>query len=244
VARRRIYIAGPISQGDLASNMNQAVQAYTRLIHAGFAPLCPHLSCYAKPVHSTESGAVWCEATTSGKSGIAHDAWLAVDLQWVAVSEAVLRLPGESPGADRETAFAQQLGIPVFPSVEHVINSPVQRGDRFDMPSFSRVNLERCTSPTGFNHAGGWTLSDWMVALLGEIGEAANVLKKLNRFSLGINGNDQEKAELETQFSSELADAFIYLDLLVQHAGINLPEAVRSVWNAKSRKIGYPVQID
>jgi len=43
-------------------------------------------------------------------------------------------------------------------------------------------NKARCESATGFNHQiSDWSLSDWMTALAGEVGEAANIIKKLNR---------------------------------------------------------------
>ncbi|OWK34349.1 hypothetical protein FRUB_10320 [Fimbriiglobus ruber] len=50
-----------------------------------------------------------------------HEDWMGVDLPWVAVSDAVLRLPGLSTGADLETAEAMGRGIPVFHSVADVI---------------------------------------------------------------------------------------------------------------------------
>jgi hypothetical protein len=47
---------------------------------------------------------------------------------------------------------------------------------------FSEANRARCESPQGFNHPlAGWSTSDWMTAMVGEVGEAANVVKKLNR---------------------------------------------------------------
>jgi hypothetical protein len=42
------------------------------------------------------------------------DFWLAYDELLIRRSDAVLRLPGESVGADREIAFADGLGMPVF----------------------------------------------------------------------------------------------------------------------------------
>jgi hypothetical protein len=58
-----------------------------------------------------------------------------------------------------------------------------------NMQDFSEENLTRCTSKEGFNHALlSWSMSDWMTATLGELGEAANVLKKLNRVRDGIIG--------------------------------------------------------
>jgi len=44
---------------------------------------------------------------------------------------------------------------------------------------FSALNMTRCRD--GFKHnPGDWSASDWMVAKMGELGEAANVLKKLH----------------------------------------------------------------
>lgn len=110
----------------------------------------------------------------------------------------------------------------------------------FDMREFSAENLARCTSPNGFNHAlPSWSLSDWMTATLGELGEAANVLKKLNRYRDGIPGNKETPEELISMLSDEVADAYIYLDLFAQAAGIDLPTAVRNKFDKTSAKIGY-----
>lgn len=110
-----------------------------------------------------------------------------------------------------------------------------------DMREFSETNRTRCEAKDGFNHQlDGWSLSDWMAAVTGELGEAANVLKKLNRERDGIPGNDKSEGELRAQFADELADTFIYLDLLAQAAGVDLPDAVLSKFNRTSAKIGYP----
>ena len=78
-----------------------------------------------------------------------------------------------------------------------------------------------------------------MVALTGELGEAANVLKKLNRCRDGIPGNDKSEDELRAQLADKLADTYIYLDLLAQAIGVDLPTAIRSKFNRTSKKIGY-----
>lgn len=111
--------------------------------------------------------------------------------------------------------------------------------------SFSEINRERCESPYGFNHKlSAWSLSDWMVALTGEVGEAANVLKKLNRLRDGVPGNKQTEELLQAHFARELADAFVYLDLLCQAAGVDLWATVAEVFNAKSAELGYEVRFD
>jgi NTP pyrophosphatase (non-canonical NTP hydrolase) len=102
------------------------------------------------------------------------------------------------------------------------------------------ANRQRCEHPEGFNHPlSGWSLSDWMTATCGELGEAANVLKKLNRSRDGVRGNIISDSDLRKQFASELADTVIYLDLMAQAAGIDLGRSVAETFNARSRQIGY-----
>lgn len=109
---------------------------------------------------------------------------------------------------------------------------------------FSKANRARCESPDGFNHdIDAWSLSDWMTATMGELGEAANVAKKLNRYRDGINGNKETKAALLSKLKGEIADTFIYLDLMAQAAGFSLEEAVKVTFDTKSIEIGYPVRI-
>lgn len=105
---------------------------------------------------------------------------------------------------------------------------------------FSEINRHRCESPDGFNHAlHSWTLSDWFTAIMGELGEAANVAKKLNRIRDGIPGNDDSEETLRRKLKQEIADTFIYLDLTAQAAGFTLGDVVMEVFHEKSRKIGY-----
>lgn len=113
-----------------------------------------------------------------------------------------------------------------------------------DFRDFSLMNLSRCESPVGFNHPiDSWTLSDWMTATVGELGEAANVAKKLNRVRDGIPGNTQTAGELRAALADELADTFIYLDLLAQSQGIDLQAAILAKFNKTSAKIGYPAVV-
>lgn len=45
---------------------------------------------------------------------ISWNAYLEWDFEWASLAEAMYRLPGKSPGADREIDMAYDLGIPVF----------------------------------------------------------------------------------------------------------------------------------
>lgn len=97
----RVYVAGPYT-ADPASCTAAAIAAGDELLRAGHEPFVPHLSHYWHRLH-TEHG---------------YEAWMRLDLAWVAVAEALVRLPGESSGADREVELALQRGIPVFASPE------------------------------------------------------------------------------------------------------------------------------
>jgi NTP pyrophosphatase (non-canonical NTP hydrolase) len=110
---------------------------------------------------------------------------------------------------------------------------------------FSDANRSRCEATNGFNHdLQSWSLSDWFTAVLGELGEAANVAKKLNRVRDGIPGNTISAGELRDMLERELADTFIYLDLLCQSQGIVLEHAIVRAFNRKSHEIGYPVLLE
>lgn len=118
-----VYLAGPITKGDLCHNINQATAAFQALAQAGFAPMCPQWSCFSggafrMTVDATE--AVYGRATAAG-CGLSHQHWIDLDLEFVERSDAVLRLPGASTGADMEVCHATAWGIPVFHSVAEVI---------------------------------------------------------------------------------------------------------------------------
>lgn len=106
--------------------------------------------------------------------------------------------------------------------------------------AFSIRNRKRCEAPNGFNHKlEAWTASDWMTAVVGKLGEAANIVKKLNRVRDGVPGNKETVEQLRDKLSRELADTYIYLDLLCQSQGIDLENTVYEVFNNKSMEIGY-----
>ncbi len=110
---------------------------------------------------------------------------------------------------------------------------------------FAKTNRTRCESPSGFNHAlDSWSLSDWMTATVGELGEAANIAKKLNRVRDGIPGNKETEPELRAALKDEIADVFIYLDLLAQSQGFDLEAAVRRKFNRTSQKLGCLIVCD
>lgn len=81
-----------------------------------------------------------------------------------------------------------------------------------------------------------WKLSAWSNALLGELGEAANIIKKIERGDYTL---EEKRAELAKEF----ADVQTYLDLLAYRAGIDLGEATMSKWNEVSERIDCDIRI-
>ncbi len=101
--RPRIYISGPISRGNRTHNFAQACEAHKKLIDYGAAPLNPMLSMLHPDAYNIE-----------------HATWIECDLPWVEVADAVLRLSGESVGADAECEHAERHGVPVFRDMGHL----------------------------------------------------------------------------------------------------------------------------
>lgn len=99
----KIYIAGPYTNGGVGENVRRAVLAGDQLSELGHTPYIPHLT------H------LW-----HLMSPHAYEFWLRLDMEWLMVCEAVLRLPGYSLGADGEVAVAEGLGLPVYYGIEEV----------------------------------------------------------------------------------------------------------------------------
>lgn len=91
-----VYVAGPIT-GNPWGCVRQAADAYTRLRRLGCVPFLPQLSVIHEIVDPQP-----------------YQEWLAYDADVIRRCDALLRLLGESPGADREVALAGELGLPVF----------------------------------------------------------------------------------------------------------------------------------
>ena len=75
--------------------------------------------------------------------------------------------------------------------------------------------------------------------LAGEVGEACNVIKKLERERLGIRGSRATIDEL----ADELADVAICADLIARHYGIDLDAAIARKFNATSEKVGLATRM-
>lgn len=98
-----VFISSPYTLGDKADNVQRQIEMAHTLLDYGYCPVAPLLSHYLEQWHPRP----WEE-------------WMEMDMALLARCDALLRLAGESRGADREVAEARRLGIPVVFSVEQL----------------------------------------------------------------------------------------------------------------------------
>lgn len=103
---KRVYVAGPYTKGDVEQNVKNAIQAASELADCGFAPFVPHLCHFWHAQRPRD-----------------YQSWIDMDLAWVDASDALLRLPGDSAGADGEVKRADEKGIPVFYSLADLLRA-------------------------------------------------------------------------------------------------------------------------
>jgi hypothetical protein len=101
-----IYVAGPYTKGDVAVNVQQNIlagNAVAKMGHIPFIPLLTHFWHMIEP-HT-------------------YEFWMEQDRQWLRKCDAILRMPGESKGADEEVSFmTTMLSRPVYYSLEGIPN--------------------------------------------------------------------------------------------------------------------------
>jgi hypothetical protein len=98
-----VYIASPYTIGDVAFNVRRQLEMSDRLMSLGYCPVAPLLThfqhlCFPRP----------------------YEDWMLVDLEMISRCDVLLRMEGESSGADREVAHALSIGIPVVYSVDEL----------------------------------------------------------------------------------------------------------------------------
>lgn len=102
---KHIYIASPYTKGDLVENVRVSLHVGKTLTLAGYIPFCPllyHFWHFMDPMP--------------------YEFWTRLDLEWVKRCDLMLRLPGDSAGADAEVELAKSLNIPVVYSVAELFD--------------------------------------------------------------------------------------------------------------------------
>lgn len=99
----KVYIASPYTIGDIAMNVKLQIDTVDILMNKNFVPFAPLYSHFQHMIHPRP-----------------YQDWIKVDLEWIKVCDCLLRLDGESKGADLEVEFAQSIGIPIFYTVDNL----------------------------------------------------------------------------------------------------------------------------
>ncbi len=103
--RLRVYVAGPYTKGDTILNIRKAILAGEKLRARGFCPFIPHLTAF------------WHIIAPSP-----YEEWLDLDNQFLPCCDVLLRIPGESSGADSEVALARSLSMFVYTDIDMLIS--------------------------------------------------------------------------------------------------------------------------
>jgi hypothetical protein len=86
-----------LTTGDRLSNCLEAMRIGDEILAMGLYPFVPHLDLFWNLIFPKD-----------------YEAWLDWDFSWLEVCDAIFRIPGISPGADREVEYAKSLGKPIF----------------------------------------------------------------------------------------------------------------------------------
>lgn len=90
-------------------------------------------------------------------------------------------------------------------------------------------------------HASGdgsdWSPAQWLQAVIGELGEYANLRKKFER-------GDVDAETFHREAADELADVATYLDILAGQLDIDLGRSIVDKFNRVSERVGSTVRLD
>ena len=99
----KVYIASPYTKGDPAANVRAQIDAAHEIMDARMFPFAPLMAHFHHLVHPRSWGD-----------------WMKIDIVWLMSCDCVLRLPGESQGADYEVQVALGREMPVYYSIEEL----------------------------------------------------------------------------------------------------------------------------
>lgn len=104
MSKLKVFISSPYTVGDQGENVRVQMDYFNRLVENGFMPFAPLLFHFQHMVHPLD-----------------YEKWMEIDFAWLESCDVVLRLDGESSGADREVEHAKNKGIKVVYSFIELI---------------------------------------------------------------------------------------------------------------------------
>lgn len=113
--RNYVYVAGPYSGRDnhgnqgymiIEQNILNARKAMKELVELGYGVFCPH-------THSAHFEVI--------TPDVAIDYWYELDIHFLMICHALLRLEGASSGADKEVDLCREWRIPVVHTIAELL---------------------------------------------------------------------------------------------------------------------------
>jgi hypothetical protein len=109
----RIYIAGPLhTSGNPDRNVRKAIMVADQVVACGHVPFIPHLNVLWNMVTEVE---------------YRTEQWLSYDKAWLLQCHLVIRLPGDSLGADEEVGWATNCVCRLY--VQDAIEQVIRRNE-------------------------------------------------------------------------------------------------------------------
>lgn len=148
-------------------------------------------------------------------------------------------------------------------TVEKLLDQNVSQDLSF--ADLSQANATRCE--TSYHPLGDWSITDWLTAVAGEVGELAkelephpaayylalcvqkstgylaNAIKHVRRGETEGYSKHIIKATNKEDIGREAADVVIYLDILCTRFGIDLGHAVRNKFNEVSDRVSSDIRL-
>jgi NTP pyrophosphatase (non-canonical NTP hydrolase) len=131
--------------------------------------------------------------------------------------------------------------------------NPAQNHDGAPVSKLTFAELRKANSlrlPQFKNAEGGlahsepdgsdWTPADWMVAVVGEVGEAANIMKKIRRGDFGEVGSVSYCSAIN-RLEKEFADIVTYMDLMAYQFRVDLGRAIEMKFNEVSGRVNSTI---
>jgi NTP pyrophosphatase (non-canonical NTP hydrolase) len=116
----------------------------------------------------------------------------------------------------------------------------LRKANLLRLPQFKNsLGLPAHSEPDGSD----WSPADWMVAVVGELGEAANIMKKLRRGDFGTDKEAPAYVDAMKMLEKEFADFITYADIMASQFDIDLGKAVTDKFNEVSMRVGCEVFI-
>lgn len=98
-----IYVSGPITTGgNVPVNVRRGIEAAVAIMDRGYVVICPHEKALGMEMLAPRT----------------YEDWMRYDFLCIEACDAVYRMPEPSVGGDREVAYAQKLGRPVYYSLD------------------------------------------------------------------------------------------------------------------------------